>query len=304
MKNKYYDVSAVREAIHAAPVPSISTPFLKNGEIDYKSLATYTDFLVESGAKALLLTPGDSHFAVLGDEEQLEVNRVVVDACNHRAMVIGAADRMYYNRMVEFAEKYRDFGGDLLIPFAPDWCSYTTDDTLLEYYKACGKVAPTMLLSCNCGGLSNRIYDSVGPENGIVAVKDDKALPYGTKALPHIRDKMAYLSGGRMETFLYYAPYGADGYLAVFARAFPDVDKRFWSAYNNGDLAGAVKIIEDYEIAFFDWCSANGVHWDSGIRGMIEIAGLAPRYTRHPFTHITDEQIEKLRQFLKEKKVI
>ncbi len=304
MKNKYYDVASVREAIHAAPVPSISTPFLKTGEIDYKSLARYVDFLVESGAKALLLTPGDSLFAVLSDEEQLEVNRVVVDACNHRAMVIGAASDMYYNRMVEFAEKYRDFGGDLLIPFAPDWCSYTSENTLIEYYKACGKITPTMLLTCNCGGLPVSLYDKVGPEDGIVAVKDDKAIPYGTAALPHIRNKMAYLSGGRMETFLYHAPYGADGYLAVFARAFPHIDKIFWERYNNGDLSGAVQMIEEYEIPFFNWCSANGVHWDSGIRGMIEIAGLAPRYTRHPFTHITDEKIDALRGFLKDKKII
>ena len=304
MKNKYYDVSAVREAIHAAPVPSISTPFLKNGEIDYKSLATYTDFLVESGAKALLLTPGDSLFSLLSDKEQLEVNRAVVDACNHRAMVIGCEKGMYLSRMTEFAERYRDFGGDIMIPFAPEWCKHNSTENLIEYYKACGKIIPTMLLSCNNGGLPVSVYDETGPSDGIVAVKDDMALPYGTKALPHIRDKMAYLSGGRMETFLYYAPYGADGYLAVFARAFPQVDKMFWEKYNSGDLKGAVSVIEEYEIPFFKWCEENKVHFDSGIRGMIEIAGLATRYARHPFDHLTDTQIESLRNFLKDKKVI
>lgn len=304
MKNKYFDVEAVREAIHAAPVPSIGTPFLKSGEIDWKSLKTYVDFLVESGAKTLLITPGDSHFALLNDDEQLELNRIVVDVCNHRAMVIGCASRMYHNRMIEFAEKYRDFGGDLMIPFAPEWVNHSSTENLIEYYKACGKIAPTMLLSLNNGGIPISIYDAVQPGDGIVAVKDDMNLPYGTRALSHIREKMAYLAGGLMETFLYYAPYGADGYLAVFARAFPQIDRLFWQRYNSGDIKGAAQIIEEYEIPFFKWCEDNNAHWDSGIRGLVEIAGLATRYSRYPFDHLTDEQIESLKHFLIDKKII
>lgn len=304
MKNMYFDVDAVRETLRKAPVPSIGVPFLESGEIDWQSLKNYVDFLVGSGAKALLLTPGDSHFAVLSHDEQLEFNRVVVDVCNHRAMVIGCESGMHHNRMVEFAEKYRDFGGDLLIPFAPEWVGHNSTENLIAYYKAAGKIVPTMLLSCNNGGLSFSVYDAVEKGDGIVAVKDDKPVPYGIEALPHIRDKMAFLSGGGMKFFLHVAPYGADAYLAVFSRCFPKIDKNFWQKYTAGDIKGAVEIAETYEDAFWKWCDDAGAHFDSGIRGMVEIAGFAKRYARKPFDHLNDEQFDSLRAFLKNKSII
>ena len=40
MKSKYYDVAAVREALTSI-VPSISTPFLENGDVDFVTTRNY-----------------------------------------------------------------------------------------------------------------------------------------------------------------------------------------------------------------------------------------------------------------------
>ena len=50
MKQKYYDVDAVREAITGG-LPSISTSFKENGDIDWDAISTNVEFLIGSGAK-------------------------------------------------------------------------------------------------------------------------------------------------------------------------------------------------------------------------------------------------------------
>ena len=303
MMNKYYDVAAAREAISSI-VPSISTPFLPNGDVDYKSLRGMVDFLIQNGAKTLLLTHGDSLLSILTNQEAYEVTRTVVEAADHRAMVIGCSKIWTLPEMLEFAETCAGFGCDMMIPFPPDWARHCTADTLLEYYKAVGKIMPVMILSCTNGGVPEAVYDRLKPEDGVVAVKDDTAYPYGIEALCHIRDKMAFLSGGTMKKFLTEVPYGADGYLSVFARCFPHVEKPFWQAVQEGRLLDAAKIPETYETPFFRWVAAHGINFDAGIRGMMEIAGLCNRFARIPYSTMTDEQMDGLRGFLTEKGII
>ena len=302
---KYYDVAAVREALTGA-VPSIGAPFLENGDLDFPALKRYVDFLIETGSKTLLLTFGDSLLSVLSDSETSELTRAVVDAAGHRAMVIGCGKQWSMRQSEAFARECVDMGCDVVIPVPHDWQQHCGADLLTEYFKAVGKIAPTMVLSnLMCGRpIPVSVYDSLGEDCGVVAVKDDAPHPYGIDAMRHIRGKMAFLSGGTMKFFLTQLPYGADGYLSIYARCFPEVEKPFRQAYETGRLSDAAAIIETYEIDFFKWCAANGAHFDAGIRGMIELAGLAGRWARKPYTHLSAPQLDSLRTFLSERKVL
>lgn len=305
MKQKYYDVNAVREAITGG-LPSISTSFKENGDIDWEAIATNVEFLIASGAKTILLTYGDSLLSILTDQEVVELTKFVVQCTNHRAMVIGCGKKWCLPQTVEFAEVCADAGCDVVIPFLPDWSQHADTDMLLNCYCEVAKKAPVMSLTnlMNGRGIPLELFEKATPDMGIVAVKDDAPAPYGRRLGTVIRDKFAYLSGGTMENFLTVAPYGADGYLSVFFRAFPKIDEMFWSAYMGNDMRGASEIVENYEVAFFQWCASHGVHWDAGIHGMMEIAGIGKRYCRMPYSYMTEGQMDGLREFLVDKKLI
>ena len=66
----------------------------------------------------------------------------------------------------------------------------------------------------------------------------------------------------------------------------------------------ATEIIENYEVAFFIRCASHGFHWDAGIRGMMEIAGIGKHYCRMPYSYMTEERMDGLRTFLVDKKLI
>ena len=302
---KYYDLAAVREALTGA-VPSIGATFRKNGDIDYPALKRYVDFLIESGSRSLLLTFGDSLLSVLSDQETVELTKAVVDAADHRAMVIGCGKQWSTRQSVEFAEACVDMGCDVVIPVPHDWQQHCGTDLLADFFREIGKIAPTMILSnLMCGRpIPVSVYERLGADCGVVAIKDDAPHPYGVDAMQFVRDKMAVLSGGTMKFFLLQRPYGADGYLSIYARCFPEVEKPFRAAYEAGRYEDAARIIEKHEMSFFRWCAANGAHFDAGIRGMIELAGQAERWVRAPYSQLSDAQMDSLRCFLQETGVI
>lgn len=305
MKSKYYDIAAVREAITSI-VPSISTPFLENGDVDFATLKSMTDFLIESGAKTLLITLGDSLLSVLTDREVFELTRTVVDAADHRAMVIGCTKQWCLPQAIEFANACVDMGCDMVIPTPPDWAHHCTADNLQKYYETIGAIAPVMLLSnlTSGRGIPMSLYEKMGPEQGIMAVKDDMPGNYGRRMGPIIKDKMAFLSGGRVENFLDTAPYGADGYLSIFARMFPELEKPYFKAIKEGRYAEAAYFVDTIEAPFLDWCAQNSVCFDAAIRGMMEIAGVAKRYARFPYSSLSDEKMDSLKQWLQSKNII
>ncbi|MFR1358132.1 MAG: hypothetical protein ACLSBB_12945 [Ruthenibacterium lactatiformans] len=59
------------------PVPSISIPFTQDGEVDYRGLADFVEFLVANKTSTLLITLADSLFSILSDAEIEEITRVV-----------------------------------------------------------------------------------------------------------------------------------------------------------------------------------------------------------------------------------
>jgi dihydrodipicolinate synthase/N-acetylneuraminate lyase len=76
------------QAALASPIPSLRTPFLPDGEIDYDGLRCYVERCLANGAKALMLTFGDSLYSVLTDAEVGQVTQAVVEQTRQRAVVI------------------------------------------------------------------------------------------------------------------------------------------------------------------------------------------------------------------------
>ena len=302
MKSKYYDVACVREAIHS-PVPSITPQFFRDGEIDWKNTDNVIENCIAGGAKALLVTHGDSLLHILSDEETTELNRHVAQISCGRAMVIACSKQWPHKLMREFAERSKEDGCDLIIPFYPNWCGGLDKDAVVICMKELGAIMPIMLLSCMMGnGIPQDVLDRFSNNDGLVAMKDDSGSVYGKNILSHIRDRIAYLSGGRAYNFLDTAAYGADGYLSVYARMYPQISGRFWSAYTGGNMREAISLVERYDIALFaEFIAKNGMDFSAVIQGMYETAGVGSRWRRFPYSSLNDEQMDKLKSFVSER---
>ncbi len=300
----YRDVSAVKAAI-TGPIPSVSTPFLKNGDIDWKSLSRMIDFMVGNGAPSLLLTFGDSLFSILTDNEVAELTSFTVKETAGRAMVIACGKQAWQGETLRFAQYCKEIGADLFIPVPPDWAQSGDPVLLADFYEAAARVMPVMALSAL---MSNRgvplstfqLLLDRKVEN-FMGVKDDTPSPYGRRLAALLDGNYAFMSGGRMENHLDVAPYKVDGYLSIFERFAPKPEREYWKAFTAGDMTACARVLEAYEVPFMNLTASIPLHFDAMIHGMMELVGLCERWRRLPYSVATDEQMEKLRAFMTEK---
>jgi dihydrodipicolinate synthase/N-acetylneuraminate lyase len=302
MKN----AAEIREAL-SGPVPSIATPFLQNGDIDYKSLAKMIDLYIQSRMKTILLTPGDSHYILLSDQEIAEVTKFVVDETAGRAMVI-AADRHYATpQAVNFAKYTREIGADLYMPYPPDWVSSMTPETCSDHYAAIGEFMPIMMLFCPFKGEANawNLFDlTFEKTDALVALKDDVCGPISRKMCLRYNDRVAVISGGQKQNHLNILPYGCDGFLSTYASFLPEIAWKYWAAIEKNDIPAAIEIIEKYDMPYFDMILGMTGSFDTGIHAALEVFGLAERWRRQPYYSAGEAEMEQVRDFFKGLKLL
>ncbi len=294
----------IREKL-TGPITSVRPPFHKDGTIDYKGLRRYIDHLLDTGARTMLLTSGDSHYLCLGDDEIVEVTKVTIEQVAGRAMVV-AADRYYStDRAVEFAKFAKEAGADILMCQPPDWTDSCTAELLTEHYATVSKVMPVMIVTnvfiprgIDFGMKTLELALEKAPN--VVAVKDDMCNDFARKMALHFHEHWAVISGGQKQNHMDILPFGCDGYLSTFITFKPEVTHEYWQAAEAGDISKACAIIKKYDIPYFDFISSLEGGFDAGIHGTYELFGIYPRWRRPPYHSLTDEQMARLKAFLQQ----
>jgi 4-hydroxy-tetrahydrodipicolinate synthase len=292
------------QAALAAPIPSIRTPFDRDGEIDHASLKRMVDFYVRTGSTALLITWGDSLFSVLGDREIAELTRAVVTSAAGRAVVVACTGRWATVQAVEFARFCREAGAEVLQVCLPFWYpGASTSEAVVAHHAA---IAAEIPLMANSGELhrngpgdgraaAGALVETVG---NVVAMKADVTGEFDRAVTSLAAERWAVLAGGQKSFHQELWPYGCRGYLSTFATFRPGVARAYWKAVCAGDRGAAVRIIERIDRPFFEYILASPGGFDAAIHGVMELSGLAQRWRRPPFRSLRDEEMERLADLL------
>ena len=282
------------------PVASVSTPFNKDGSIDHTGLRNIIDFIVEAGTGLVLLTYGDSLYSILTDRDISEVTRIVTEQVRKRALVVAATGMWWTGESIGFAGFCRETGVDILMSLPPNWADSCSIDTLKNHYTAISREMPVMLITSLANkALPIKVIDELLEEkNNIIAIKDDVCGGYGRKMASIINGRWAVLSGGLKENHLDIMPYGADSYLSVYMRFKPEISSKYWKSIKSGDITGAVDIINRFERPYFKMIEQVNSDFDSVIHASMEIVGLCKRWRRKPYKDLNDPQMEIVKDFL------
>lgn len=288
----------------SGPMPSLKTPFRRDGSIDFNGLRNLIDCNLAAGAKALMLTAGDSHYVALSEHEIAEVTRTTIQHTAGRALVI-AADRSYNTtQAVGFAHFAKDAGADLLMVMPPDWGGSCTPATLAEHYRTVAAVMPVMLVS--------NVFIARGPKFGldtlrlvleatdqVVAIKDDMCGEFARKMSLLVHDRWAVISGGQKQNHLNNHPYGCDGFLSTLITFKPEIAHAYWQAVSANNLLEARRIIRDFDYPFFELVMGLPGGFNAGIQAMLELKGIAQRWRRKPYHSLSDQELETFAQGLR-----
>ena len=288
----------------SCPIPSIRTPFLQNGDIDFKGLNIYVDRLLAEGFQTLMLTAGDSHYKCLSDQEILEVTKAVCRQARGKAFIIGADCEHNTRDALHFAEEFKKFGVDLFMALPCDWGHSTTPESLAAHYLAIGKVLPVMIVTnlfiargADFGLKTIRATLEVGAN--VLAIKDDMGGTFAEDLGLYFHKRLALVSGGQKRNHLHMLPFGVDGYLSTMAGlCYTEIVEKYWTAIQSHDLDAAVAVVRDIDAPFFRHIMTSPGGFDACMHGAMELRGLCQRWRRPPYYSLNQNEMEKLADFL------
>jgi 4-hydroxy-tetrahydrodipicolinate synthase len=290
----------VREGL-TGPVASLSTPFTRDGDVDYAGLRKLVDGNLEGGSRSVLLTYGDSLFTLLTDDEIAEVTRVVADHTGKRGLTVAADGGWWSGKTAEFARYCREIGADVLMVKPPIWGGSVTVDTLVAHYREVAAEIPIMLVTniwaANPAQGLETIQVLLDKVDGIVAIKDDILGQFVRQMTAMVSDEWAVFAGGQKQNHLDIVHYGAIGYMSTFITFHPPVTHLYWDAVERGDWTGAAKVIAEHDLPLFEYIGGLQGGFDAGMHGLLELTGTAGRWRRKPFYSLNDEEMEGLKAF-------
>jgi 4-hydroxy-tetrahydrodipicolinate synthase len=299
------DLAGLHDAL-SSPVPSIRTPFESSGDIDFASLDRIVDFCLDAGARALMLTAGDSHYLCLSDDEIADVTRAVCKRAAGKALVI-AADRYHATRRaVAFATYARDVGADIVMCMPPDWGASCTERSLADHYAAVAGVMPVMIVTNLFAARGTpfglrTIELAMNASPNVMSVKDDVCGEFARRLGVLAYGKLALVAGGLKENHLNAHPYGCNGYLSTFITFAPQITRDYWRAIRSNDLATARRIIGDYEMPLMQLGFSLPGGFDAMLHGVMELYGLSKRWRRPPYHSLTDQELDRVAGLLRAK---
>jgi dihydrodipicolinate synthase/N-acetylneuraminate lyase len=115
-------------------VPVI-TPFEKNEEVDYESLRSVVDFLIEKKVNCLFPLGGTSEFHRLTQEEKKKVVDIAVDQANGKIPVMPGCHSLGTKLSIELARHAEDAGANAICLLQPYGLDAISEGSLFEHFK-------------------------------------------------------------------------------------------------------------------------------------------------------------------------
>lgn len=129
----------------------VTTPFDKNGNIDYGAFKTIVDWHVEKGSNALFVVASTGEPTLITIEERYEITRQLVKMCKGRIPLLMGSSLPTTEETIKFSRFAAAEGVDCLVYSAPYYL-LPTQESLLDYWRTAMESVPDTA----CGVYQNK----------------------------------------------------------------------------------------------------------------------------------------------------
>ncbi len=287
-------------------IAPITTPFTKDGEVDYKGLKKNMDFYAKSGIQGYLALGSNGENKSLTNDEKVKVLETIVDNKSKEQFVMAGCIFESTYETIHFAKEYEKIGADFITLLPPSYFKkQMTEPVLIKYFNDVANSVHTPCLLYNapqfCGGteLTVNLVKECAKNPKIVGIKDSsKGNIEGF--LFAVRDHICVMAGSA-DFFMKTMFMGGTGGVVSLANVFPSIVN---------DLYKLI-LAKDYEKAFAlneKVLQLNkGVSGSGGVAAVkygMDLAGLCGGEPRLPLLPLADEIKAKMEAFLKKEGLI
>lgn len=268
------------------PILSAPTPYTADFKVDYQGMRNMIARGLNAGVRVFALTAGNSQYYALSYEEIKELTRVMVEAVGRRGLTIAATGPWWTGKAVDYARFAQSVGADAVQVLL---AQNGDDDGQVEHFKAVA--ASTELGLVIHGNPSFQLIERLIALESVVAMKEEFSYDFTLQIYRKFGDRLNIFAGGTKARFMVYQPYGMRAYYSAFSTFAPQIAMQFWSAIEKNELNEARRIINQYDLPFFE-------RWSHPFwRATLEYFGVAKRYLRPPERAFTQTQYQELKSF-------
>ena len=227
--------------------PILSTPFAKNGDVDWADLERIVDFCVACGSHGIVWPVNASSFPVLTDEERMRGMQVVAEQTAGRVPVILGVQGASGQHAAMFSRHAQALGADGVIAMAPYVEPIEDEDAMVRYFQAIDREVDVPIFIQNHIRGSELSIDAMArlirEVEHIEYVKEESfpATHMTTGLIERAGPKLKGVFGGASGRYLLLEyPRGGAGQMP--GCHIPDVVARLWNALEAGDLTEAKRV--------------------------------------------------------------
>ena len=286
------------------------TPFNPSDEsVNVNGVKEVTNFLIDNGIDGLIPSGSSGESVAMTNEEQMLVNRTVVETAAGRVKVFASTGAYRTCDVIKMSKDAEAAGADGVMIVTP-WYMAPNEAELYEHYKAIRAAIniPIMVYhnpyysTCH---MTNDFIAKLYNDGLIDAVKERQADVYNQQDLRYKTDDNFGLFYGYDICPVETVSTWADGWVCGTGNLFPRENKTVF------DLAKARKMEEAMKYHFekirpylplFTEPTASGLPcpWLSVIKEGLKMRGVDAGVARKPVMGLPDDMVEKVRKPLKE----
>ncbi|MBL7220365.1 MAG: 4-hydroxy-tetrahydrodipicolinate synthase [Phycisphaerae bacterium] len=115
-------------------IPALVTPMTDGGEVDYETLSSFVNYMIESGVHGIAPLGSTGEYYALNDQERRGVTAAVIEAAAGRVPVVVGTNGGSTREIVKYSQQAQSQGAAGLLLAAP-YYSLPTPGELVEHFR-------------------------------------------------------------------------------------------------------------------------------------------------------------------------
>lgn len=285
-------------AIFTGAGVAITTPFLKNGEVDYDTFRDQIEYQVKNGTDAIIVCGTTGEASCLSHEEHLDCIKFCCEVVNKRIPVIAGTGSNCTETAIYLSTEAEKYGVDGLLVVTP-YYNKATQKGLIAHYTA---VANSVKLPIIMYNVPSRTGCNILPETAAKLCKEVPNIVGIKEASGNISQvaKVALLGGndvdiysGNDDQIVPILSLGGKGVISVLSNVAPQQTHDICQAYFDGDVKRSAKLqIEAIPLIDALFCEVNPIP----VKKAVELQGRDTGVVRSPLTEMEPQNADRLQK--------
>jgi 4-hydroxy-tetrahydrodipicolinate synthase len=279
---------------------AVITPFTADLKVDYKSLRSLINYLIDSDIRYLVAMGTTAESSTISVEEKKQIFDFFVETVEGRVplvMGLGGNDTMALRRALQQVDTT---GFSAILSVSP-YYNRPTQEGIYQHYRSLDEVTPLPLILYNVPG---RTSSNINPETAlriaydcpnVIGIKDASGDLDQGKAILDGRPEDFIVLSGDDETAIPLIQSGAEGVISVIAGGFPRFFSKGVAAALEGDENKANEIATLAQ-PIIDLLFVEGN--PGGIKTVLNQRGLIENQLRLPLVPVSSSVASKLKTYV------